>query len=195
MLTSISRKCRDLIRLIVIGTDHARHDVHICLFFSPPINFTLLFTVAAEMCVFSSFSTWMKLNIDCITHVTLRKYWQTQMCAWCRHIRRPYKILPNYIIWWFVTHIKEIHVVWQNLLSNSICELRNILRRNTDNHQLHRLPADNPDAQSDSVGILNVFSIFKLNTWNHFRYNLFSLGLCMFYVIWCEFGFCVAKME
>lgn len=44
------------------------------------------------------------------------------------------------------------------------------------------------------TAILNVFSNFKPNTWNHFRYNLFSLGLCMFYVISCEVrALCLAE--
>lgn len=72
MLTSISRKCRDFIRLIVIGTDHARHDVHISLFSAN--NFISLFTVVAGVCFFLFDTNEIEYRLRHTRHPTKKKY-------------------------------------------------------------------------------------------------------------------------
>lgn len=81
MLLSISWKCTDFIRLIVIGTDRSRHDVHVCLL-SFTHDIVLIFTVDSEidLGIFLR-GEWHRISIAC--HVTL-KYWQKQICVLCR---------------------------------------------------------------------------------------------------------------
>lgn len=82
MLLSISWISRDFIRLIVIGTDRSRHDVHV-YFYSFTQDIVLIFTVVSkiDLGIFLR-REWHRISIAC--HATLRKYWRIQICVSCR---------------------------------------------------------------------------------------------------------------
>lgn len=114
---SIAQKCRDFIRLIVIGPDCTRTwrpCIHLSFFANNFISVFLyrrLWNGSGDKFFF--FSIWIRTKrnrISIARHVTLRKYWQIQIVYMlCRAVHVFADLIKYYheLIWWFLTHLSR----------------------------------------------------------------------------------------